>query len=112
MVGTPITNVHYLNAHEGCIYGLDHPIERFQPETSAILRPETDIEGNHLVSIWFSGNTSFLLVTGLYLSGQDIMSCGFSSALYAGMLCASSVIGRNLYFDLIALHKKLRAQSK
>ena len=51
-------------------------------------------------------------IPGLYFSGQDIMSCGFTGALYAGLLTASSALGRNCMSDLISLHKKLNRVEK
>ena len=44
-VGTPITNEHYLNTHQGAVYGLDHNQERFLPYQASLLRPKTEIEG-------------------------------------------------------------------
>ena len=73
----------------------------------AKLRPETD-------------------VPGLYLTGQDILSCGFTGALFAGVVSAQvwlvvayhgaglwlitrfqAILGRNVLGDLTALHNKL-----
>jgi len=88
-IGTPLTNEHYLCAHEGSIYGLDHCQERFLPKDSSLLRPTTGIPG-------------------LFLTGQDIMSAGFVSALNAGLLCASAVLEQNLFMDIAKLHKELK----
>merc|ERR1712086_997395 len=93
-VGTPLSNQHYIAAPRGEIYGLDHNHARFaDPQLVMELRPETDIPG-------------------LYLSGQDILSCGFTSALYSGILTASVVLKRNAMIDLVKLHKKLKANEK
>ena len=71
----------------------------------AQLRPETD-------------------VPGLYLTGQDILSCGFTGALFAGVVSAQvtslsrntdykhtnlaqAILGRNVLSDLAGLHNKL-----
>ena len=43
---------------------------------------------------------------GLYLCGQDVFSCGIVGAAFGGLLCASSVLNRNVYMDLIELKKK------
>ena len=59
----------------------------------AKLRPETD-------------------VPGLYLTGQDILSCGFTGALWGGLLCAQQVLGRNIMTDLVKLNKTIRAMEK
>ena len=63
------------------------------PWMASRLRPKTDIPG-------------------LYLSGQDILSCGFTGALFAGLITASSVLGRNVMNDLIGLHKRLKSADK
>ena len=66
----------------------DHTIERFSPSNVAHLRPKTDVRG-------------------LYLTGQDVLSCGFVGGLYGGLLCAGTVLGRNVMGDLEALHKNI-----
>merc|ERR1712032_642860 len=76
----------------GEIYGLDHSIERFDPLMVAKLRPATD-------------------VPGLLLTGQDILSCGFTGALFAGVIGAQAALGRNVMGDLIALHNKLEGSN-
>lgn len=86
-VGTPVTNKYYLAANKGEMYGMDHNIERFSPSSSVELRPETPMKN-------------------LYLTGQDIFNCGFVGAAFGGLLCASSVLGRNVYEDLNNLKKK------
>jgi all-trans-retinol 13,14-reductase len=89
-VGTPVTNNYYLNTPRGEIYGLEHNTTRFgNPEIAMNLRANTGIPG-------------------LMLTGQDIVSCGFTGALLGGLMCASSVLKRNLYGDLAALRKQLR----
>ena len=55
----------------------------------AQLRPETDIPG-------------------LYLTGQDAMLCGFTGALFGGVLCASAILKRNVLQDIENLHAKLQ----
>merc|ERR1712004_498727 len=87
-IGTPVTNKHYIAQPHGEIYGLDHSIERFDPLMVAKLRPATD-------------------VPGLFLTGQDILSCGFTGALFAGVIGAQAALGRNVMGDLIGLHNKL-----
>lgn len=87
-IGTPVTNTHYLAQPHGEIYGLDHSFERLQPWTVAQLRPKTDIEG-------------------LYMTGQDACLCGFTGALFGGVLCSAAVLGRNTMGDLESLHARL-----
>lgn len=88
-VGTPVSNKYYLGAPMGEMYGLDQGKPRFDPEVIATLRPDTDIPG-------------------LYLTGQDVLLCGFSSVLYAGLICASQIINRNLLRDFGKLRKELK----
>lgn len=88
-IGSPVTNKHYIAQPYGEIYGLDHTKERMAPWMSAKLRPQTDIPG-------------------LYLTGQDILSCGFTGALYGGLLTASVALERNLLTDLVSLHKVIK----
>ena len=58
-------------------------------QMTAKLRPETD-------------------VPGLYMTGQDAMMCGFTGALFGGVLCASQVLRRNVIGDIEKLHAKLK----
>merc|ERR1719495_1894407 len=85
-VGSPITNRYYLEASRGEMYGIDHHVKRFSPESVINLRPQTSLQG-------------------LFLTGQDVFSCGFAGALFGGLFCASAVLNRNLYQDLAKLKK-------
>jgi len=92
-VGTPVTNTHYMGCAEGEMYGLRHGQARFSAEVASTLRCDTD-------------------VPGLYLTGQDTMTCGFSSALIMGLVCASQILNQNLFMDLMALKKRLYPRDK
>jgi len=87
-IGSPLSNKYYLGQPHGENYGLDHSKERFDPLMVAKLRPATDIPG-------------------LFLTGQDILSCGFTGALFAGAIGAQAALGRNVMGDLITLHNKI-----
>ncbi|XP_063276689.1 all-trans-retinol 13,14-reductase [Prinia subflava] len=87
--GTPLTNQHYIASPQGEIYGADHNIARLQAETIAAVRAET-------------------AVPNLYLTGQDLCLGGFMGALQGAVICASTILKRNLYVDLARLKKRLQ----
>ncbi|KAL4223041.1 hypothetical protein ACF0H5_016518 [Mactra antiquata] len=92
-VGTPLSNKYYLGQPEGEMYGMNHSMNRFDPELSMYLRPQTGIPG-------------------LYLTGQDVLTASFSGAMHSGLLTASAILHRNLFNDLIALTKETRKLNK
>jgi phytoene dehydrogenase-like protein len=73
-LSTPLTTRHFANYERGELYGADHTPQRFRQR---FLRPRTPIRG-------------------LYLTGQDVSSCGVAGALIGGVLSASAILGRNL----------------
>ncbi|KAF4115914.1 all-trans-retinol 13,14-reductase [Onychostoma macrolepis] len=87
--GTPITNQHYIAAPKGEIYGADHGIARFNVELNATIRPQTPIKN-------------------LFLTGQDVMLCGFAGALAGALTCGSVILNRNLHLDAIGLAKRVK----
>ncbi len=76
-IGSPVTFKYYLGHPHGDFYGLDHSTGRVNPEAIAVLRPDTD-------------------VPGLYLTGQDVMLTGFAASLCSGLLCATSILGKQV----------------
>ncbi|KAJ8024521.1 All-trans-retinol 13,14-reductase [Holothuria leucospilota] len=92
--GSPVTNKYYLAAQKGEMYGLDHNKERFSAKAALALHPSSR-------------------VPNLYLTGQDVMTCGFSGGLYGGLFTACHTLNRNVLLDLISLKKKVKkAKSK
>jgi all-trans-retinol 13,14-reductase len=79
-VSTPLSNRHFSNYGRGELYGLAHSPERFEQR---FLRPRTPVRN-------------------LYLTGQDITSCGVAGGLAAGALCASAILNRNLLSAVVA----------
>lgn len=70
-LSTPLSTKYFCFYERGEIYGLDHDPSRFSQKW---LRPKTRIKG-------------------LYLTGQDIMSCGVAGAMYGGVVTAQSILG-------------------
>ncbi len=70
-LSTPLSTAHFCNYQQGEIYGLDHSPERFK---QAWLRSDTSIKN-------------------LFITGQDIVSCGVGGALHAGALTAMRILG-------------------
>ncbi|KAH0623217.1 hypothetical protein JD844_031283 [Phrynosoma platyrhinos] len=78
--GTPVTNCHYIASPHGEMYGAEHSISRLQVEVTTTIRPQTP-------------------VPNLYLTG----------ALHGALVCASAVLQRNIYVDLVWLRRKMKA---
>ena len=92
-VGTPLSNMYYLGTPRGEVYGVDHDTRRFSLQAMSDLRPQ-------------------LGVPGLYLTGQDVFMCGFTGAMFGGLLCASAILKRNLMEDLIRLTKQVKKKKE
>jgi all-trans-retinol 13,14-reductase len=74
-LSTPLSTQHFVNAAHGETYGLAHNPARF---ASRDLRPATPIRN-------------------LFLTGQDISTCGVTGALAGAIASASAVLHRNLF---------------
>ncbi len=70
-VSTPLSTNWFGGYQKGELYGLAHTPERMQQKW---LRPKTSIPG-------------------LWLTGQDILTCGVTGAMMAGLLTTTSIIG-------------------
>ena len=73
-LSTPLSTKHFAAWEHGEIYGIDHGPARFRENW---LRPQTKIPG-------------------LYLTGQDVVTCGVAGALLGGSICASAILKKNL----------------
>ncbi|XP_019901847.1 inactive all-trans-retinol 13,14-reductase isoform X2 [Esox lucius] len=90
-VATPLTNMHYLGAQRGAMYSAEHNVDRFSAETMARNRCSTPVKN-------------------LFITGQDVFSCGIAGALHGGLLCAAAVLDQIIHIDLLLLKKKLKKQ--
>jgi all-trans-retinol 13,14-reductase len=73
-LSTPLSTAHFSNYASGELYGLEHTPARFAQR-------------------WL---TPKLPISGLYLTGQDILFCGVGSALMSGVLTAGALLGPKL----------------
>lgn len=74
-LSTPLTTRHFMNHQRGEAYGLAHTPQRFE---NRFLRPRTPIRN-------------------LFLTGQDIATCGVSGALIGGVIASSSILKKNMF---------------
>ncbi len=77
-LSTPLSTRHFSGYEEGEIYGLSHTPARFRAQA---LRPRTGLRG-------------------FFLTGQDVCTAGVAGALFGAVLCASSILGKNLLSDI------------
>ena len=73
-LSTPLSTRHFANYQYGELYGLDHDTNRFNQQ---FLRVNTPVKN-------------------LFLTGQDIISCGIGGALFSGLLTAMAITRKNL----------------
>lgn len=72
-LSTPLSTDYFCRYETGEIYGLDHDPSRFEQR-------------------WLTPKTS---IPGLYLTGQDIITCGVAGAMIGGLVTAVAVSGRH-----------------
>jgi all-trans-retinol 13,14-reductase len=70
-VSTPLSTEWFAGYRRGELYGLDHTSQRLQQR-------------------WLGPRTR---IPGLWLTGQDVLTCGVSGAMMAGLLTTISMIG-------------------
>lgn len=68
---TPLSTDWFSNYHQGELYGLDHTAERLQQD-------------------WLGPRTR---IPGLWLTGQDTLTCGVTGAMMAGVLTTTAMAG-------------------
>lgn len=78
-ISTPLTTQHFAGYGRGELYGLDHTPQRLR---QGFLKPTTPIRG-------------------LYLTGQDIVTCGVAGAMFGGVLTAASLLRGTLMAELV-----------
>jgi all-trans-retinol 13,14-reductase len=83
-LSTPLSTKHFAGYQHGEIYGLDHSPYRYEQK---FLRPHTPVKN-------------------LFLTGQDIVSCGIGGALISGVLTASAILKTNLLGQVMDSKKK------
>ena len=70
-VSTPLSTDHFCAYQQGELYGLDHDATR-------------------LKQTWLGPRTRF---KGLWLTGQDVLTCGVTGAMMAGLLTTTAIVG-------------------
>lgn len=70
-VSTPLSTEWFAGYRHGELYGLDHSLERLQQD-------------------WLGPRTR---IPGLWLSGQDTLTCGVTGAMMAGLLTTTALVG-------------------
>ena len=70
-VSTPVSTNWFAGYRHGELYGLDHTAERLQQN-------------------WLGPRTR---IPGLWLTGQDVLTCGVTGAMMAGMLTTMAMVG-------------------
>ncbi len=76
-LSTPLSTRHFSNYPYGELYGLDHTPARFAQRKLGVRTP----------------------MKGLYMAGQDSVSCGVAGGMFGGVLCASAILMRNVIAD-------------
>ncbi|MCK5280711.1 MAG: NAD(P)/FAD-dependent oxidoreductase [Cyclobacteriaceae bacterium] len=78
-LSTPLSTRHFVNYDHGEIYGLDHSPERFASKEIHVKSP----------------------IKNLYLTGQDMVSCGIAGALISSVVTSSVLTGKNMINKIV-----------
>lgn len=78
-ISTPLTTQHFAGYAHGELYGLEHSPQRLR---QSFLKPTTPIPG-------------------LYLTGQDVVTCGVAGAMFGGALTATTLLRGALLGGLV-----------
>ena len=84
-VSTPLSTNWFAGYQHGELYGLAHTAERLQQK-------------------WLGPRTR---IPGLWLTGQDVLTCGVTGAMMAGMLTTTAIVGMR---EMTPLMKKIAAR--
>ena len=79
-LSTPLSVKSLANYPKGELYGIDHTPNRFHQKW---LKPKSEIKN-------------------LYLTGQDVLTVGVTSALFSGLVTASAITKKNLMKELFS----------
>jgi len=77
-LSTPLSTKQFMNHAKGEIYGLEHNPERFRAQ---LLRPTTPVKN-------------------LYLTGQDVFMASVTGAMMGGILTASKILRKNMFWKI------------
>ena len=78
-LSTPLSTRHFVNYDHGEIYGLEHSPERF---------------GSNAIHVKSS-------IKNLYLTGQDIVSCGIAGALISAVITGSLITKKDMIKEIV-----------
>ncbi|XP_074052386.1 all-trans-retinol 13,14-reductase-like isoform X2 [Macrotis lagotis] len=87
-MGSPLSHQFFPAAPHGENYWVDHTLNHLQPHVMATIRAQSPIPN-------------------LYLTGQDVFTCGLFRALHGALLCSSTILQRNVYLDLLRLQTQV-----
>lgn len=78
-ISTPLSTEWFAGYRHGELYGLDHTAERLQQD-------------------WLGPRTK---IPGLWLTGQDVLTCGVTGAMMAGLLTTTAMVGMRKMLPLM-----------